>query len=138
MPAKPLTNSAKNPGPIVVGAVQGASCYGPAYEFCFILETELRRRKIRDQVQITYVSPEPYVGHLGLDGVGDTKGLLEGAMRDKHVKWMTNTKVNKVEPGVMHVETMNTDGTSRWYIRIAVQILHDAPRFPWHQTIDGH
>lgn len=23
----------KNPGPIVVGAVQGASCYGPAYEF---------------------------------------------------------------------------------------------------------
>ncbi len=102
----------KNPGPLVVGAVQGASCYGPAYEFCFILETELRRRKIRDQVQITYVSPEPYVGHLGLDGVGDTKGLLEGAMRDKHVKWMTNTKVNKVEPGVMHVETMNLDGTS--------------------------
>ncbi len=102
----------KNPGPLVVGAVQGASCYGPAYEFCFILETELRRRKIRDQVQITYVSPEPYVGHLGLDGVGDTKGLLEGAMRDKHVKWMTNTKVNKVEPGVMHVETMNDDGTS--------------------------
>lgn len=102
----------KNPGPLVVGAVQGASCYGPAYEFCFILETELRRRKIRDQVQITYVSPEPYVGHLGLDGVGDTKGMLESAMRDKHVRWMTNTKVNKVEPGVMHVETMNIDGTS--------------------------
>ena len=39
----------KNPGPIVIGAVQGASCFGPAYEFTFILETELRRRKIRDQ-----------------------------------------------------------------------------------------
>ncbi|MCB1448691.1 MAG: NAD(P)/FAD-dependent oxidoreductase, partial [Nitratireductor sp.] len=35
----------KNPGPIVVGAVQGASCFGPAYEFTFILDTELRRRK---------------------------------------------------------------------------------------------
>ncbi len=102
----------KNPGPLIVGAVQGASCYGPAYEFAFILETELRRRKIRDQVQITYVTPEPYVGHLGLDGVGDTKGLLEGAMRDKHVKWMTNTKVNKVDPGVMHVEKLNSDGSS--------------------------
>ena len=33
----------KNPGPIVVGAVQGASCYGPAYEFTFILETALRK-----------------------------------------------------------------------------------------------
>ncbi|HHB82497.1 MAG TPA: NAD(P)/FAD-dependent oxidoreductase [Devosia sp.] len=102
----------KSPGPLIVGAVQGASCYGPAYEFAFILETELRRRKIRDQVQITYVTPEPYVGHLGLDGVGDTKGLLEGAMRDKHVKWMTNTKVNKVEPGLMSVETLNADGSS--------------------------
>ncbi len=102
----------KDPGPIIVGAVQGASCYGPAYEFTFILETELRRRKIRDKVAITYVTPEPYVGHMGLDGVGDTKGLLEGAMRDKHIKWMTNTKVNKIEPGVMHVETVNDDGSS--------------------------
>jgi len=102
----------KDPGPLVVGAAQGASCYGPAYEFTFILETELRRRKIRDQVPITYITPEPYIGHLGLDGVGDTKNLIESAMRDKHIKWMTNTKVNKVDPGVMHVETMNPDGTS--------------------------
>ena len=35
----------KNPGPIVVGAVQGASCFGPAYEFAFILDTELRKRR---------------------------------------------------------------------------------------------
>ena len=102
----------KDPGPIIVGAVQGASCYGPAYEFAFILETELRRRKIRDKVAITYVTPEPYVGHLGLDGVGNTKGLLEGAMRDKHIKWMTNTRVEKIEPGLMHVETLNMDGSS--------------------------
>ncbi|VAW20624.1 Sulfide:quinone oxidoreductase, Type I [hydrothermal vent metagenome] len=102
----------KDPGPLVVGAAQGASCYGPAYEFTFILETELRRRKIRDQVPITYITPEPYIGHLGLDGVGDTKNLIESAMRDKHIKWMTNTKVNKVDPGMMHVETMNPDGTS--------------------------
>ncbi|MCB1387561.1 MAG: NAD(P)/FAD-dependent oxidoreductase, partial [Rhodobacteraceae bacterium] len=45
----------RNPGPIVVGAVQGASCFGPAYEFLFILETELRRRKIRDKVPMTFV-----------------------------------------------------------------------------------
>ena len=71
----------KNPAPIIVGAVQGASCFGPAYEFLFILETELRRRKIRDRVPMTFVTAEPYIGHLGLDGVGDTKGLLESEMR---------------------------------------------------------
>jgi sulfide:quinone oxidoreductase len=71
------------PGPIVVGAVQGASCYGPAYEFAMILDTELRRRKLRDQAPMTFVTAEPYVGHLGLDGVGDTKGLLESEMRER-------------------------------------------------------
>ncbi|MCC0076936.1 MAG: FAD-dependent oxidoreductase [Rhodobacter sp.] len=101
----------KNPGPVVIGAVQGASCYGPAYEFLFIVETELRRRKIRDKVPMTFVTAEPYIGHLGLDGVGDTKGLLESEMREKHVKWMTSTKVTKVEPGKMHVQNIADDGS---------------------------
>jgi sulfide:quinone oxidoreductase len=103
----------KNPGPIVVGAVQGASCFGPAYEFAFILETELRRRKIRDKVPMTFVTSEPYIGHLGLDGVGDTNGLLESEMRDHHIKWMTSTKVKKVEDGKMTVEQIAEDGTSK-------------------------
>ncbi|OYW85068.1 MAG: pyridine nucleotide-disulfide oxidoreductase, partial [Sphingobium sp. 32-64-5] len=94
----------QNPGPIIVGAVQGASCYGPAYEFMLILETELRRRKIRDKVPMTFVTAEPYIGHLGLDGVGDTKSLLESTLRDKHIKWVTSARVTSVEPGMMHVE----------------------------------
>ncbi|MBW8301813.1 MAG: NAD(P)/FAD-dependent oxidoreductase, partial [Hydrogenophaga sp.] len=83
------------PGPVVIGAVQGASCYGPAYEFAFILEKALRDAKVRDKVPMTFVTSEPYIGHLGLDGVGDTKGLLESAMRSKHIKWICNSKVQK-------------------------------------------
>jgi len=94
----------KNPRPIVVGAVQGASCFGPAYEFAMILDTELRRRQVRDRIPMTFVTSEPYVGHLGLDGVGDTKGLLESEMRQRHIKWVTNAKVSSVEAGLMHVE----------------------------------
>jgi sulfide:quinone oxidoreductase len=101
----------RNPGPIIVGAVQGASCFGPAYEFLFILETELRRRKIRDRVPMTFVTAEPYIGHLGLDGVGDTKGLLESEMRSKHIKWITSARVKKVDPGMMMVEEVADDGT---------------------------
>jgi len=101
----------KNPKPIIVGAVQGASCYGPAYEFCFILETELRRRKIRDKVPMYFVTSEPYIGHLGLDGVGDTNGLLESEMRDHHIKWITSAKVKKVEEGKMHIEEIADDGS---------------------------
>jgi sulfide:quinone oxidoreductase len=93
----------ENPGPIIVGAVQGASCFGPAYEYLMILEAELRKRKIRDQVPMTLVTSEPYVGHLGLGGVGDTKGMLESGLRAKTIKWVTNAKVDKIEAGMMYV-----------------------------------
>ncbi|ALL13114.1 NAD(P)/FAD-dependent oxidoreductase [Caulobacter henricii] len=109
----------ENPGPIVVGAVQGASCFGPAYEFALILDTELRRRKVRDRVPMTFVTSEPYIGHLGLDGVGDTKGLLESEMRQRHIKWITSAKVASVEAGMMHVEEIADDG--------AVKATHDLP-----------
>jgi sulfide:quinone oxidoreductase len=99
------------PGPIVVGAVQGASCFGPAYEFAFILDTELRKRRIRDRVPMTFVTSEPYIGHLGLDGVGDTKGLLESEMRDRHIKWITNARIKAIEPGKMTVEEVGADGS---------------------------
>ena len=49
----------KNPGPITVGAVQGASCYGPAYEYAMIMDTDLRKRGIRDQVPMTFITAEP-------------------------------------------------------------------------------
>ena len=66
---------------VVIGAAQGASCFGPAYEVLFILKTALRRARVRDRVPITFVKLEPYVGHLGLDGVRDTKGLPESQRR---------------------------------------------------------
>ncbi len=101
----------KNPGPIIVGAVQGASCYGPAYEHAMIMDTDLRKRRIRDKVPMTFVTAEPYVGHLGLGGVGDTKGLLESEMRNRHIKWITNAKVERVEAGRMVVNELNEDAS---------------------------
>ncbi|MBK9494941.1 MAG: NAD(P)/FAD-dependent oxidoreductase [Aquimonas sp.] len=100
----------KNPGPIVVGAAQGASCFGPAYEFIMILDADLRKRKIRDKVPMTYVSSEPYVGHMGLGGVGDSKGLLEGEFRQRHIKWVVNSKITEVRDGEMAVQEMDADG----------------------------
>jgi sulfide:quinone oxidoreductase len=108
-----------DPGPIVVGAAQGASCFGPAYEFAMILDTELRRRKLRDRVPMTFVTPEPYIGHLGLDGVGDTKTMLESEMRNRHIKWITSSRITSVEAGRMHVEEVGSDGS--------VAMVHDLP-----------
>lgn len=103
----------KDPGPIIVGAVQGASCYGPAYEHAMIMETDLRKRKLRDRVPMTFVTAEPYVGHLGLGGVGDTKGMLESEMRKRHIRWITNAKVDKVEAGKMFVTEVDETGKEK-------------------------
>ncbi|TAK39590.1 MAG: NAD(P)/FAD-dependent oxidoreductase [Lysobacteraceae bacterium] len=89
----------EDPGPIVVGAVQGASCFGPAYEFAMILDADLRKRKLRDRVPMTFISSEPYIGHMGLGGVGDSKGLMESELRQRHIHWIVNAKVAEVRPG---------------------------------------
>lgn len=101
------------PGPVVVGAVQGASCYGPAYEFAFIMDSDLRRRKLRDRVPMTFVTAEPYVGHLGLGGVGDSKSLLESALRERNIKWICNARTTKVEGGRMHVTEFDELGSQK-------------------------
>jgi sulfide:quinone oxidoreductase len=103
----------EEPGPIIIGAVQGASCFGPAYEYMLIAETDLRNRKIRDKVKMTYVTSEPYIGHLGLGGVGDTRGMLESELRNKHINWICNAKVDKIEAGMMFVTEMDENGQEK-------------------------
>ncbi len=103
----------KEPKPIVVGAVQGASCFGPAYEFAFIMDKDLRDRKIRDKVPMTFVTPEPFIGHLGLDGVGDSKSMLESELRQRHIDWICNAKVDKIEDGLMHVIECDENGEEK-------------------------
>ncbi|XQW86538.1 NAD(P)/FAD-dependent oxidoreductase [Thalassotalea piscium] len=109
----------KNPGPIVVGAMPGASCFGPGYEFAFILDTDLRRRKIRNKVPITFVTSEPYIGHMGLGGVGDSKSLLESEFRERDIRWITNAKTTSVEENMLHCEELNRKGE--------VEFTHDLP-----------
>ena len=103
-------NFIKDPGHVVVGAVQMASCFGPAYEFAFIMDADLRKRKLRHKVPMTYVTSEPYIGHLGLGGVGDSRGMMESELRHKHIKWITNARVTRVEAGKMFVDEYNGEG----------------------------
>ncbi len=100
----------KKPGPIVIGAMPFASCFGPAYEFAFIVDADLRKRKVRDKFPMTYVTSEPYIGHLGLGGVGDSKSMLESELRNHHIKWITNAKTTKVEEGKLHVDELSESG----------------------------
>ncbi|MBX3620282.1 MAG: NAD(P)/FAD-dependent oxidoreductase [Rhizobacter sp.] len=100
----------KEPGPAIIGAMPGASCFGPAYEFAFIVNRDLRRRRVRNKVPMTFVTSEPYIGHMGLGGVGDSKSMLESEFRHNDIKWITNAKVTKVEAGKMFVTELDDAG----------------------------
>lgn len=109
----------ENPGPVVVGALQGASCFGPAYEYAFILDKALRDAKIRHKVPIHYVTSEPYIGHLGLAGVGDSKSMLESELRQRDIKWICNANVDEVRDGSMTVSEFNRKGD--------IEFTHELP-----------
>ena len=119
----------KNPGPIVVGAMPGASCFGPAYEFAMILDTDLRKRKLRNKVPITFVTSEPYIGHLGLGGVGDSKSMLESEMRNRDMKWITNAKTTKVEQGKIFVTQIDDQGNLLKEHEVAFKLAMMLPAF---------
>ena len=109
----------KDPGPAIIGAMPGASCFGPAYEFAFIFNADLKKRRLRNKVPITYVTSEPYIGHLGLGGVGDSKSMLEAELRNNDIKWICNARVTKVEAGRMFVSELDENG--------AVKKEHELP-----------
>lgn len=100
----------ENPGPVVIGAAAGASCFGPAYEFALIVDADLRKRRMRNKVPITFVTPEPYIGHMGLGGVGDSKGLLESELRQRHIKWITNARLLEAGAKTLRVAEHDEQG----------------------------
>ncbi|HSH83689.1 MAG TPA: FAD/NAD(P)-binding oxidoreductase [Guyparkeria sp.] len=119
----------ENPGPVIIGAMPGASCYGPAYEHALILDSALRKKKIRHRVPITFVTAEPYIGHLGLGGVGDSKGMLESELRNHDIKWITNANTTKVEAGTMFVDELDDKGEIKQQHELPFQHAMMLPAF---------
>ena len=127
----------KDPGPIVIGAAPAVSCFGPAYEFAMIVSTDLRRRGIRHKVPMTFVTAEPYIGHLGLGGVGDTKGMLESAFRDRDIKWITNAKTTSIEPGVLKCSELDETGAVKKEHELPFKFAMMMPAFKGIDAIMG-
>jgi sulfide:quinone oxidoreductase len=127
----------QDPGPAIIGAMPGASCFGPAYEFSFIFDTDLKRRKLRHKVPITYVTSEPYIGHLGLGGVGDSKSMLESEFRNNDIKWICNAKVTKVEAGKMFVTELDEAGQVKKEHELPYKYSMMLPAFKGVEAVAG-
>ncbi|MDD3761192.1 MAG: FAD/NAD(P)-binding oxidoreductase [Acidithiobacillus sp.] len=131
----------QNPGPVIIGAFPGASCFGPAYEYALILARDLKKRKLRDKVpSLTFVTSEPYIGHMGLGGVGESRAILTKALQDEGFEVITNAAVTHVEQGVMHVEEKDSLGVTTNVRRLPFQFSMMLPAFrgiPEIMTVPG-
>lgn len=85
-------------GAVVIGAVQGVSCFGPAYEYAFEVDAELRKRKIRNKAPIIFVTSEPYIGHFGIGGLRNSKWIMENEFAKRDIKVITNAAVEEFMP----------------------------------------
>lgn len=86
-------------GRAIIGANPGASCGGPAYEIIMMLETTLRRQKRRHLFDLHLVTPEPFLGHFGVNGIGNMSRMMEDEFRSRHLNWTINAALASVEPG---------------------------------------
>lgn len=88
-----------DPGPIVIGATQGAGCFGAAYEYLFNVSHQLHKAGLKKQVPMTYVSPEPFLGHFGVGGLPHGETLLGMFLRKERIDAIVDVSMDHVDEG---------------------------------------
>ncbi|MGO9058252.1 MAG: NAD(P)/FAD-dependent oxidoreductase, partial [Candidatus Binataceae bacterium] len=97
-----------DPGPVVIGATQGASCFGAAYEFLFNTHHQLVKKRLQDKCPITFVTAEPFLGHFGICGFGKAQEMTEYFFRKLGITGITNAEIERVEPETIHLKDGRT------------------------------
>jgi sulfide:quinone oxidoreductase len=91
----------EDPSDIVVGATQGASCFGAAYEFLFNASYQIKKHGLRDKVKITYVTAEPFLGHFGIGGLPNGEKLLSMFLKKEHITAVCDMAVDHIDDGAV-------------------------------------
>jgi len=100
-----------------------ATCQGAAFEYILNVEQELRRHKVRDMAEITWISNEYQLGDFGMDGMllsysGMTmksSEMVQMIFEDRGIKWILGAGVEKIEDGIAHYENLEGEHKSETY-----------------------
>ena len=93
----------RDPGPVVLGSTQYASCFGAEYEIAFNIDRALREAKIRDKVPVTFITAEPFLDHFGIGGMGKGKQMVEWFFKKLKINWITNAAIKDVKPNEINL-----------------------------------
>ena len=101
---------------LVVGMGHGTcTCEGAAFEYVFNVDHELREAGVRDLARVIYLTNEKELGDFGVGGMTfadmgfeTSSELWTGSLfRERGVEAVLGAHVTKVEPGVVHYETLD-------------------------------
>ncbi len=104
------------PQTLVVGMGHGTcTCEGAAFEYVFNVDHELREAGVRDLARLVYLTNEAQLGDFGVDGMTfaehgfqTTSELWTSSLyRERDVEAILGAHVHRVEPGVVHYETLD-------------------------------
>jgi len=99
--AKAWLDFVQDPGPVVIGSTQGASCFGAEYEVAFNIDRALRQAKIRRQAPLTFFTAEPFLGHFGIGGMRGGETMLKGYFKMLGIEAIANVSTTAVEKGAI-------------------------------------
>ena len=85
----------EDPGPVVIGVAQGASYISSAYELALSLDAHLRSEGVRKQIPITFVTAEPYLGHLGF-GQTAMREKMQKLFEAREIASLVNVHIERV------------------------------------------
>jgi sulfide:quinone oxidoreductase len=94
--AKAWLDFVQDPGPVVIGSTQLASCFGAEYEVAFNIDRALRQAKIRKQVKLTFFTAEPFLGHFGIGGMRGGEAMLKGYFKLLGIEAIANVSTTAV------------------------------------------
>ncbi len=141
----------EDPGPMVIGAAQWAGYTFAAYEFLFNALYHLHKQELLDKIPIHFVTPEPYLTHFGIGGLGYDQKKAESLFENFNIKVHLNAEIHKVESndvilengkhlpssftmiippfnGVDAVKTTRKLANERGFIKVTDQFYH--PKYP--------
>ncbi|MDD2534123.1 MAG: FAD/NAD(P)-binding oxidoreductase [Eubacteriales bacterium] len=109
---------------VIIGTGHGTcTCQGAALEYLFNVHNDLKKRGLRDLVNLTWLSNEPALGDMGISGVEvqtgngimDSAEFVQGLFEGYKINWQIRSHVNKIEADTVHYETVEGDLNSKHF-----------------------
>ncbi|SMO80135.1 NAD(P)/FAD-dependent oxidoreductase [Gracilimonas mengyeensis] len=93
-----------NPGSMVIGAAQWAGYFFAAYEFLLNTLYHLDKNHLLDDLTVHFITPEPYLSHFGIGGLGHDPDNCRHLFEMLGVNCHINTEIHQVKPSEVVLE----------------------------------